>query len=82
MADVHLYNPTSEDFTVTYDVEGNNKPSSFTVPAKEIKTFSNKIGTHVRKHLADHIVNKRNLLGGRASEEVYKDVFKEIEVKI
>jgi len=56
---IKLLNPLSEDFSVTYDVNGDAKPVKFTAVALKITTFDELVGNHVRKHLVEQIINVR-----------------------
>jgi len=56
-----LYNPISNDFSVTYDINGDGHPLKFVAPSMTISYFEEPIFSHVRKHLLDHILNVRNL---------------------
>ncbi len=52
---VNVFNPDTDDFVVQYD------GLSYTLEAGKMKKFVYKLGQHVAKHLADKILNKRNL---------------------
>ena len=58
---VPVYNPDTEDFTVTYDINGDARPVPFTIHSREIEYFEPVIAKHFRKHLAVHILNKRGV---------------------
>lgn len=52
---VDVFNPDTQDFVVEYD------GLSHTLKAGKMKKFTYRLGHHVAKHLADKILNKRNL---------------------
>lgn len=51
-----IYNPTWEDFTVTYDINGDKRPESFTIHAQEIAYFEPVIADHIKLHLGKKLV--------------------------
>lgn len=56
-----IFNPLTENFSVTYDINGDGKPKKFTIPAQEIVFFEEKfLVRHIKKHLADKIVQKKD----------------------
>lgn len=55
---MNLYNPLNKDFSITYDINKDKKPKTFTVPSKEIVTFDEPVASHVRKHLANAVLNE------------------------
>lgn len=73
----HVYNPTNDDFTVTYDL-GKDKPTPFTVKAGDIAEFPEFIANHVKKHLTNHIYNIRGRKNN--SEDDLKEIMEEISV--
>jgi hypothetical protein len=73
-------NPTRNDFSVTYDVNGDTNPVTFSVPAFDLVRFEDeKIGKHVAHHLTQHIVG--NVEGVKTNyQDDYDRVYKEITV--
>lgn len=62
MEKIPVYNPLVTDFTVTYDINEDNKPLEYIARAQEITYFDNEtIANHVKKHLSTAIVNKRGV---------------------
>lgn len=57
--EIAIYNPDTEDFTKTYDINGDGKPVPFTIHAGEIERFPRIIAEHLKKHLAKHLTFKR-----------------------
>lgn len=75
-----VYNPTKEDFTCTYDTNGDGQPLSYTVNSMDIAFFPDFIAEHVKKHLADKIIQARGVKTNH--EDEYKDILEEISVKL
>ena len=76
---VYVYNPDSEDFSTTYDVNGNGDPVTFTIRSFEIGKFENDaVGKHMLKHLADKILMKRKVRTNW--EDEYNALLKELNV--
>lgn len=80
MSKVPLFNPDNEDFTVTYDINEDGKPLSYTIHAGEIASFEPIIADHVRKHLVNRIVMKRGIKTNY--EDDFKKVNKELDVTL
>lgn len=59
MKKIAIFNPLNSDFTALYDVESNNSPKSFTIPAKEVREFPELIANHIAKHLINKIFDVR-----------------------
>ncbi len=68
---IGVRNPTDDDFSVTYDINNNGKPVTFTVPSHTIEYFEPIIAEHIIKHLAQKIVFSR------AIKTNYEDEFEE-----
>lgn len=68
-----IYNPDSEDFKFQYD----SKP--YILHAGEIERFPKQITDHAKKHLTNHLINKRGLKG-KAHSLVSKEIMEEITV--
>lgn len=67
--DVKIYNPDTHDFTVKYA----GKP--YTAPALKISTFKKPIAEHIKKHLANHIFNKKGFgLHTNKIDEIIKKI--------
>lgn len=77
MNELTIYNPDSEDFSTTYDLDGNKQPLRYTLHAKEYGIFPSAVAEHLQKHLAHKIVMKRGVKTNYADE--YQQVLKEIE---
>ena len=69
-----IYNPDTADFTVKYHGE------PYTVHALEMESFPLPIANHIKKHLADHLLNKRGIKSNPQDDLV--KYLKEIEVSI
>jgi len=65
---IRVYNPDTEDFTFNY----HGQPH--TIKALDYGEFSYKLGLHMKKHLIDHLINKRSLDPITQREEVAKEV--------
>lgn len=70
-----LYNPLTEDFTVTYR-DDNNTPIPYTIHAGEIETFPKYLADHIEKHLAQKLVFDRGM------KPNYEDAFKKAVLDI
>ena len=55
---IAVYNPTSSDLVVTYDVSGKGKPVEFKIPATQIAHFDPSVVDHVKKHLVNLLINE------------------------
>jgi hypothetical protein len=77
---VRIFNPDTEDFTVTYDIEENGKPRTFTAPAQEISTFPGLIADHLIIHLSYRLLYKRGVKTN--VEDDLKKIREEIVVNI
>lgn len=75
-----IYNPDTEDFTRTYDINENGQPVSFTIHAGEIEKFPKVIAEHLKKHLAKHLTNKRGWAKSNY-EDKHNEMLSLIEVK-
>ena len=73
--DKTIYNIDNEDFTTTYDLDGNKQ--AYTIYAKEYGTFLAPIADHLSKHLADKVLRKRGVKTNYPDE--YNKVLAEIE---
>lgn len=67
-----IVNPTSYDFTCTYDLNRDGNPVSYTIKSRESATYPYKIAIHVAKHLTKFIVNK---LSGVKTQALKKKTF-------
>ncbi len=72
---IFLYNPDTEDFTTRF----NGKPH--TIRSLEIEPFSYDVANHIKKHLANHLYNKRGRKDGLNPTDSLEEIKKEIEVK-
>jgi len=75
-----VFNPLEEDFTVQYDINGDNKPVPFTSRAGEIQFFEEVIADHIIKHLVDKIANEREVSPIRA--DLIKEIRDEVSVNL
>ena len=73
---VRIYNPDTENFTCKYN------GVSYTIFALEIEEFPLPIANHIKKHLADHILNKRGVPLDSNPQDFLKEIYKEIEVEV
>ena len=71
---VRIYNPDTEDFTWKYHGK------EYTIPALNMEQFPVDIANHLKKHLADYILNIRGVKDN--PEDDLKKIYKEIEVEI
>jgi len=69
-----IYNPDIEDFTFAFNGE------DYTAKSLEISRFPEHISNHLKKHLADRILNKRGVRTNVRDD--LEEIYKEIEVKI
>ena len=75
-----IYNPTTKDFKVKYDINEDGKPVTYSIKAMEMAEFSNVVADHITKHLATHILNKRGI---KENPELdLERITEEIEVEI
>lgn len=79
-----IYNPLNENFTTTYDINGDGNPISFTLHAQEIESFETPVALHLAHHLAHQIAQKTHGKGTyeAAFEKAYKQItdLKDLEV--
>lgn len=75
-----LYNPDNQDFTKNYDINGDRNPIAFTIPAGEIVFFEPVVAEHLKKHLANHLLHKRDSVKTNVPDTL-KEIYKEIEVE-
>jgi len=72
-----IFNPDTEDFSISYDINENKDSQIFTIHSLEMKEFPDFLARHIQKHLADHLLHKRGI---RLNvEEDLKRIYKEIE---
>lgn len=72
-----IYNPDNEDFTITYDLNEDKIPLTYTIHAKEYGVFPEPVANHIVKHLADKIIRKREVQTNY--EDEYNQVVREIK---
>jgi hypothetical protein len=77
---VGVFNPLDDDFTVTYDINGDRSPLAFTVHSGEIEFFQPAVAEHIKKHLADKILNQRTVKTNWADD--HEKIVKEISVEL
>ena len=71
---IRLYNPDTEDFSVKYG------PNTHTIKSLDSEEFQYTIAIHVKRHLVNHLINKRQL--GIYSPLERKEIEDEVEMKI
>lgn len=69
----NIFNPDIEDFSCSYGGK------SYTIHALEIETFPFEIAEHIKKHLANHLLNKRGAKAGNPHDTI-EAIKKEIDV--
>ena len=79
--DIPIFNPDTEDFSVKYDINGDKNPETFTIKARDIAYFPEAVANHIKKHLANHLLNKRGVIN-RNTELTLQGIYKEIEVDL
>ena len=72
-----IYNPDSDDFTITYDIFGTSQPVEFIAYAKEVTRFPQVVAKHIAKHLAHKLVGKRGTYKSNYEDE-YKKIINQI----
>lgn len=75
-----IYNRLLTDFSVKWDISGEN-PKEFTVLAGDVLEIEEPYATHVKKHLANAILNERGLKNGNA-ELTLREINEEIDIDI
>jgi len=74
--DIYIFNPTSDDFTHTYDVSGTGSPVPFTIGSRESIKLPKRIADHLAKHLRNRIVGKMpGVITDTIVEEVNKTIY-------
>jgi hypothetical protein len=58
---MRLFNPSKNSFSTTYDINGNGSPLMFTIDGLDFADFNDIVGEHMKKHLADFILNERGI---------------------
>lgn len=79
MTMISLFNPLSRDFSVTYDINNDKHPITFTIPSFDVAEFDPVVADHIKKHLADAVLNERGVKTNWEAD--HKDVCKEIELQ-
>lgn len=59
--EVYVINIDNEDFSITYDLKGNKEPELYEIKSLEIGKFPEPVAEHIKKHLAEKILNKRGV---------------------
>lgn len=75
-----LRNPTTSDFVVTKARE-NGGNHVYLIRALETQEYDEPLASWIKKHLANHVLNTRPLIGGN-SELTLKKINEEIEIEI
>ena len=81
MKKILLFNPLDKDFSVNYDVDGTRNPKKFTIHANDDEEFDPIIAKHVKKHLANAVLNSRGRPKKNPVDDL-KEIYKEIEMKV
>lgn len=77
----YLNNPLHEDFTVTYDTNGDGNPLPYTLRADEMEAFEDPVYEHIKKHLAYKVAQE--LFRDKGTfEDAEKKALKLIEVNL
>jgi hypothetical protein len=76
---VPLFNPLKDDFSYEWLNDDNDK-IVLSIPGREIAYFDKPRAEFLAKHLADAVYNERG--GSSNSEEDYREIYKEIYVKL
>lgn len=71
-----IYNPLTEDFSVSYDISGTGAPTRFTIPAKTSAKFDPSLAIHIKKHLINKVLQLRGF--DYPTEKLIKEVNVEI----
>ena len=79
MNQLKLSNPTSNNFTITYDINGDGNPQSFTLHAGETESFPKPVVLNMRKHLGHQIA--QTLRGKGVYEDAIKKAYALIDVE-
>lgn len=77
---VGVYNPTNEEFSVQYDVNGDGNPVTFTLKAMDIEYFDPVVAEHIKKHLADKILYSKGKMVMDYDKET-AEIKKKLEIK-
>lgn len=73
-----ILNPSSHDFTITYDINEDNDPVSYTIHALQHEEFPEVIADHIAEHLATEIAFKEGWRGSNydlKKEEVLNRIY-------
>lgn len=74
--DEPVYNPLLVDFEVKYDINGTNEPETFVIHGGEIEYFNAPVAEHIKKHLANKIIQERGVKTNH--EDEYKAILQEL----
>lgn len=77
---IPLYNPTKDNFSTTYDINGDGNPVAYTIASEEIAYFEPAIAEHMKKHLANKLVNEMSEKTNYIDN--YKEALNRIEVDL
>lgn len=75
---VYIFNPTKDDFTTSYDIEGDFRPTFFTVRAREGIKIQRFLADHIAKKLKDEIMGNMNDIS-RSKDIVEEEIYKTIK---
>lgn len=71
-----IINPTSHDFSCTYDTMGNGTPIKYTIKSRESGTYPRRVACHIAKKLTDFIVNQNTgVITQALKEKTYNGLF-------
>lgn len=72
-----IFNPSSQDFSITYDINNDSNPVEFTIEALQYKEFPEVVANHIADHLAKKIAFEEGWKGSN-----YDDKYKSVLARI
>lgn len=72
-----IFNPHKDDFSITYDINGDSNPVEYTIQALSSGEFPEVVADHITEHLAKKIAFEE---GWKKSN--FEDKFKEVTERI
>lgn len=78
---VKIFNPSLKDFTVTYDINEDKNPVSYTIHAQEAESFPEPVAAHIKEQLSKELCFQRGWNGSNF-EDTKRAIEKEIEFKV
>lgn len=79
MKKIRLYNPLPENFSITYDTNGDGNPLTYIFHAQEIEEFEPEVAEHIRNHLGYKIAMKNK--GKGTFEIAYEKALQQINLE-